>query len=144
MTIEHIDVALSPNAAAPHRAHPDDAGADLTITAMTVVHPGHHVTVGTGVHANIPAGHVGLVVPRSSIGIRRHIRLSNSVGIIDAGYTGEIMLSLHNAGRVSQRLEAGDRVAQLLIVPIVAPQFRVVDSLTDTERGGQGVGSTGE
>lgn len=127
----------------PRRAHEDDAGIDLPVAEDVTIPVGAHRVVHTGVRVAVPTGHVGLVFVRSSVGIKRHLGLSNGVGVIDSGYTGEIMVSLHNTGDVSQLLLAGDFVAQLVVMPIsVAPLLRV-DSLGSSERGEGGVGSTG-
>ena len=103
----------------PRRAHPDDAGTDLPLATDIVVPAGEHRQVGTGIHVAIPTGHVGLIHVRSSTGIKRHLVLSNGTGVIDSGYTGEILLSLHNTGRRVQRLHAGDYIAQLVILVAV-------------------------
>lgn len=128
----------------PRRAHPDDAGTDLPLATDIVVPAGEHRQVGTGIHVAIPTGHVGLVHVRSSTGIKRHLVLSNGTGVIDSGYTGEILLSLHNTGRRVQRLHAGDYIAQLVIVPCHTTPWTQVDHLDTTQRGTNGIGSSGK
>ena len=127
----------------PHRAHPTDAGADLCLAKSLVLQPGQRKLVGTGVHLAIPTGYVGLLVPRSSLPHKYGVTLANSPGIIDSDYRGEVKLNLHNIGRKQAILPAGQRVAQLLIMPVELAQFRVVDALPETVRGEGGHGSTG-
>lgn len=138
----NVNYSLDHHAYPPRRAHADDAGIDLALSHGVAIPVGEHRLCHTGVHVAIPAGHVGMVFVRSSTGIKKHLVLSNGTGIIDAGYTGEIMLSLHNVGRSKQVIEPGQYVVQLVIVP--APSFGLVQvsSLADTERGSDGIGST--
>lgn len=135
-----IPVTLDPGATLPTRAHPDDAGLDLTTPQAVDLTPGALTAINTGVHVAIPAGHVGLVIVRSSIGTRG-ITLANQVGVIDPGYTGPIRLRLHS--RTWEHLNAGERVAQLLIIPCQLPAPVQVDALDQTERGTGAFGSTG-
>ena len=138
----NIDYALDQLAFPPRRAHADDAGIDLALNHDASIPVGEHRLCHTGVHVAIPAGHVGMVFVRSSTGIKKNLVLSNGTGIIDAGYTGEIMLSLHNAGRRMQVVGEGQYVAQLVIVPVPSFGLVRVSSLADTERGSAGIGST--
>lgn len=128
----------------PRRAHDDDAGTDLPLAHPVVVPAGGHVVAGTGIRVAIPTGYVGLVFVRSSTGIRRHVVLSNGTGVIDAGYRGEIQLSLHNTGSRSVRFAAGDYIAQMVITPCLTTPWRQATTLTPTERGTAGIGSTGQ
>ncbi|MBB1483321.1 dUTP diphosphatase [Tessaracoccus sp. MC1865] len=128
----------------PSYAHPGDAGADLRTTEDVVLAPGERRLVGTGVAVAIPDGHVGLVTPRSGLAARAGLSIVNSPGVIDAGYRGEIKVCLINLDLHNPiRLLAGDRVAQLLIMPFVTASFTPVDDLDETSRGIGGYGSTG-
>lgn len=138
----NIQYSLDQPAFPPRRAHADDAGIDLALSHSVAIPVGEHRLCHTGVHVAIPSGHVGMVFVRSSTGIKKHLVLSNGTGIIDAGYTGEIMLSLRNVGRRMRVIEAGEYIAQLVVVPIPRFELVQVSSLADTERGSAGVGST--
>lgn len=125
----------------PTRAHNTDAGLDLYAAEAALVSSGAITTVATGVAVNIPAGYAGLVWPRS--GLSTDHGIDTMAGVIDAGYTGEIsvVLTSHQAG-TQHRIEIGDKIAQLVIQPVPATQFRQVSSLPDTERAKAGFGST--
>lgn len=125
----------------PVRAHPFDAGADLRSARDIAV--GCHVPamVGTGVRAAVPEGYVGLVFARSSL-CKRGLAMANGVGVIDSGYAGEIRVPLL-ATRRGVLVERGERIAQLVVVPCMLPEFSRVESLGETERGEGGFGSTG-
>lgn len=138
-----IRFSLDEGAVAPTRAHEDDAGIDIATWHDFAVGPFAKHVVNTGVHVQVPEGHVGLLFVRSSVGINRHITLANGTGIIDAGYTGPIMLALQNNYGQSASFKAGERIAQLVIVPCNTGVLMQVDSLEDTERGEGGIGSTG-
>ncbi|GAA4905937.1 hypothetical protein GCM10025789_26660 [Tessaracoccus lubricantis] len=128
----------------PTYAHPGDAGADLRAVEDVVLEPGERRLVGTGVAVAIPDGYVGLVTPRSGLAARAGLSIVNSPGVIDAGYRGEIKVCLINLDpRETIRLSAGDRMAQLLILPFVTATFTEVGSLDETSRGIGGYGSTG-
>ena len=129
----------------PERKHPFDAGADLRADldgARRTVLPRTVAFINTGVRCEIPEGYVGFVFARSSMA-GRGLMLANGVGVIDSGYTGEIKVPLFNAGNLPNIVMAGERIAQLVIVPCELPTFRRVDKLEDTERGEGGFGSTG-
>ncbi len=121
------------------------AGADLRalLDEPIVIQPNESVLIHTGIAMAIPAGYVGLVYARSGIACKRGLAPSNKVGVIDADYRGEIMVSLHNHGTTEQIVEPGERIAQIVITPYMAAQFEQVESLDDTERGDGGFGSTG-
>lgn len=128
----------------PRYARPGDAGADLRCSSDVVLEPGQRVVVGTGVRVALPEGTVGLVAPRSGLAARRGLGIVNSPGVIDSGYRGEILVCLINHDREETiTLDAGDRVAQLVVLPFVAAQFEAVEALDETERGSGGYGSTG-
>ncbi|MDO5676684.1 MAG: dUTP diphosphatase [Propionibacteriaceae bacterium] len=128
----------------PAYAHPGDAGADLRATEDVVLAPGERALVGTGVALALPDGHVGLVTPRSGLAAKAGLSIVNAPGVIDSGYRGEIKVNLVNLDpRNPVHLHAGDRIAQLLVVPFVSATFVPVDTLDETVRGDGGYGSTG-
>lgn len=128
----------------PSYAQPGDAGADLRSTEDVVLAPGERRLVGTGVSLAIPEGHVGLVTPRSGLAARAGLSIVNSPGVIDSGYRGEIRVCLINLDpAVPIELAAGDRIAQLVIMPFVHASFVPVEALDATARGVGGYGSTG-
>lgn len=127
----------------PSRAHASDAGLDLRAAEAFILGPGERRMVPAGVAVAIPDGHVGLVAPRSGLGAKYGVTLANSVGVIDAGYRGELKMPLVNHGDGKVEFQRGDRIAQLLIMPIALPDVRVVDELPDGDRGHGGFGSTG-
>ena len=102
-----------------------------------------HVMMDTGVRVNIPAGYVGKLFVRSSVGVKRHVCLSNGTGIIDAGYTGTIKASLHNTGDGPVWFREGEFVVQLVVEPLAGAELVGVDAFGDVERGDAGFGSTG-
>jgi len=138
---------LSPNAVIPSYAKDGDAGMDLVATKI-IENTSFDVTYGTGIAMEIPKGYVGLVFPRSSIR-KTDLSLTNSVGVIDSGYRGEIQATFKkvfgpNDIRIDQTdYKVGDRIAQIIIVPYPSIKFVEVDDLTSTERGEGGFGSTG-
>jgi dUTP pyrophosphatase len=135
---------LTETAAAPTRAHDDDAGYDLRASEAAQLAPGGRASVGTGVAVAIPDGHAGLVLPRSGLAARHGIALVNAPGLIDAGYRGEVRVLLLNTDREAGfEVAPGDRIAQLVIVRHEAPELVEVDSLDETVRGDGGFGSTG-
>jgi dUTP pyrophosphatase len=128
----------------PHYAHPGDAGADLTSTEDVTLAPGERATVGTGVAIALPDGYVAFVVPRSGLAARHGITIVNSPGTVDAGYRGEIRVTLLNTdGSEPYRIGAGDRIAQLIVLPVSRARFVEVERLPGSERGEGGFGSTG-
>jgi dUTP pyrophosphatase len=137
-------IRLSEQATLPTRAHDSDAGLDLYAAEGARIGPGQRVSVGTGLAVAIPEGLAGLVLPRSGLALKNGISLVNSPGLIDPGYRGEVRVLLLNTDQTSEfRLAAGDRVAQLLLVPIALASPLESDSLDNTVRGGSGFGSTG-
>jgi dUTP pyrophosphatase len=134
---------LHKDAVSPKFAHKTDAGADLTATSVDFSRVGQ-VVYGTGLCVEIPEGMVGLLFPRSSIR-NTDLVMSNSVGVIDAGYLGEIMATFNilNLHTVENSYQVGDRIAQLVIVPVPLAQYVEVDELSETERNTSGHGSTG-
>lgn len=130
----------------PFRAHPNDAGADLKSSVSIDIYPNEQKTVGTGVAVKIPEGFVGLVFSRSSMG-KVAVTLANSVGVIDADYRGEIKVMIKNHGSDIYKITKNDRIAQLVIIPIAIPFFKIFEGSdlewADTNRGEGGFGSSG-
>ena len=131
---------LDPRATLPTRAHHDDAGLDLYVLEDLTLAPGEGGMARTGIAVAVPAGHVGLIADRSSLAKRG---LKTVGGVIDAGYRGELGVILWNLSGQKQKLSAGDRLAQLLIVPIATPAVVELEALDETARGAGGFGSTG-
>lgn len=135
---------LSESATLPTRAHEGDAGLDLYAAEAAHIGPGERWQVATGIAVEIPTGHAGLVLPRSGLAKRHGISVVNSPGLIDAGYRGEVkVLLLNNDPAEIFRIEPGDRIAQLLVTPYASVSPVQADSLTSTERGEGGFGSSG-
>lgn len=136
---------LRPDVVLPSRAHPGDAGLDLRTADEVVLAPGGRGAVSTGLVVAVPDGHVGLVHPRSGLALRWGVTVVNAPGTIDAGYRGELRVALVNLSTDVVRLEAGERVAQLVLQEVVLPDVVEVDDLADepTTRGTGGFGSTG-
>lgn len=128
----------------PAYAHADDAGADLCAAEALTIAPGHRALVGTGVSIALPVGYAGFVVPRSGLAAKRGITIVNSPGTIDAGYRGEIKVTLLNTDLDEPfTVAVGDRIAQLIVMPVTRAVFVPVEELTSSERGSNGFGSTG-
>lgn len=137
-------VRLHPAAVIPTYAHPGDAGADLVSIETVEIQPGERTLVKTGLAIQIPIGYVGLVHPRSGLAIKQGLSVINTPGTIDAGYRGEIMVGLINHDRSTPiTLEAGSRIAQLLIQKVEHATFELVAELDDSVRDVGGIGSTG-
>lgn len=135
---------LHPDSVVPTRAHSDDAGLDLCCLERFSLEPGERAAVGTGLAVEIPPGHGGLVLPRSGLAMKHGIALVNSPGLIDSGYRGEIRVLLLNTDRTKTfEAAAGDRIAQLLVVAHGGWEPLEVDSLSSSERGDGGFGSSG-
>jgi dUTP pyrophosphatase len=135
---------LKDEAALPTRAHEGDAGLDLYSCEAAHIGPGERWSVGTGVGVEIPAGHAGLVLPRSGLARDHGISLVNSPGLIDSGYRGELrVLLLNNDPAETFRVQAGDRIAQLVLVPIALAAPVETAVLADSARATGGFGSSG-
>lgn len=137
---------LRPDAREPVRAHAGDAGYDLRSVEEVELHPGERALVKTGISVAIPDGYAGLVLPRSGLAVRHGISLVNTPGLIDSGYRGEIKVPLINHDlRETFRIEAGTRIAQLVLVPALAASFAEVEALEvgADGRGEGGFGSSG-
>jgi len=136
---------LHPTATVPRRANDHDAGYDLATVEAFTLWPASRRTVGAGVAVALPPGVAGLVMPRSGLASRHGITIVNAPGLVDPGYRGELRVTLLNTGDAPYAARAGDRIAQLVLVPFVAPDVQVVDGLDDgpDERGELGFGSSG-
>jgi dUTP pyrophosphatase len=135
---------LVEHAVLPTRAHEGDAGLDLYACEAAHLGPGERWSVGTGVAVEIPAGHAGLVLPRSGLAKKHGIALVNSPGLIDAGYRGELRVLLLNTDPAETfRVEPGDRIAQLVLTPIVLAEPIETTALAESTRGDGGFGSSG-
>lgn len=136
---------LDPRAKLPAYGSADAAGADLyalTDGPVTIA-PGQTVLIHTGLALAIPQGYVGLVYARSGLATKQGLAPANKVGVIDADYRGELMVSLHNHSGEERTVEHGDRIAQLVIAPYLTARFQEAEELDDTARGSGGFGSTG-
>ncbi|CAB1007457.1 dUTP diphosphatase [Corynebacterium diphtheriae] len=134
---------LSQTATNPTRAHVDDAGLDLYLDKAVTVPVGGTAVATTGIAVLTPKGRVGQVNIRSGIAFNRGITLGNGTGVIDAGYTGEIKLLLHNISKSPQSFPAGTRLAQITFIKIETPEPMAVAEFPQTQRGANGFGSTG-
>jgi dUTP pyrophosphatase len=140
---DNVEVLIS-GAQVPSYAHPGDAGADLQSAGRYSLAPGERDTVATGVSIALPDGYVAFVVPRSGLAARHGITIVNSPGTVDAGYRGEIRVTLLNTDAASTfEIEPGDRIAQLIIMPVSRARFIPVSTLPGSHRGESGFGSTG-
>lgn len=136
-----IKIMLDKGAFMPVRGHKDDAGLDLKTPIEFGIFPGDSVTIDTGVHVEIAPGLVGMLKSKSGLNVKYGI---TSEGVIDAGYTGSIVAKLYNLGKEVVKFEAGDKITQLVIMPVYIPdELVVVDAFEKTERGNGGFGSTG-
>jgi dUTP pyrophosphatase len=141
--VHSVDV-LFQGGAIPVYAHPGDAGADLITTESVELGPGERVTLGTGVSIALPDGFVAFVVPRSGLAARHGITIVNSPGTVDAGYRGEIRVTLLNTDRTeAYPIAIGDRIAQLIVMPVSKARFIPVETLPGSQRGESGFGSSG-
>jgi dUTP pyrophosphatase len=140
---DNVEVLIS-SATVPAYAHPGDAGADLMAAAAFVLQPGQRETVPTGVSIALPDGYAAFVMPRSGLAARHGITIVNSPGTVDAGYRGEIKVTLLNTDAEHPfTIEVGDRIAQLIVMPVSRAIFIPVVSLPGSHRGESGFGSTG-
>lgn len=134
---------LDPDLALPGYAHPGDAGLDLYAADTTTLQPGERALVPCGIVVAVPEGHVGLVHPRSGLAVDHGLTVLNAPGTIDAGYRGELKVLLINLGQDAVEIQHGQRIAQLLLLPVALVDVREVDRLDTTARGSGGFGSTG-
>lgn len=136
---------LMPEAKLPTYGSACAAGADLYVCSDHAVRIGPRETavIHTGLACEIPAGYVGLICARSGLASKKGLAPANKVGVIDSDYRGELRVALHNHSKYEQNIEPGERVAQLLILPYFAADFEETETLSDTDRGEGGFGSTG-
>ena len=121
------------------------AGADLyaCLDDPMTVKPGESVFVPTGIAMEVPVGCAGLIYARSGLACKRGLAPANKVGVVDSDYRGQIVVVLHNHGQQSQTVEHGERIAQMVITPVITPMYELSDELSDSDRGAGGFGSTG-
>ena len=136
-----IKIKLDEGAFAPESAHTADAGYDLRTPIDFSIIGEDSVTVDTGVHIQIPEGYVGFLKSKSGLNVKYNI---TGEGVIDSGYTGSIVVKLYNNGAGCRFFTRGDKIIQLVLLPILKPELEIVDSLEETERGDGGFGSTGK
>lgn len=136
---------LSPKAILPTYGSSSAAGADLYACLSEAVHidPGCTAFIPTGLSMELPRGTAGLIYARSGLACKRDLAPANKVGVIDSDYRGEFIVALHNHGKTPQTVCHGERIAQLVITPVLTPGFAEVEELSDTARGAGGFGSTG-
>ncbi len=127
----------------PAHAHPGDGGVDLYAASGATLAPGERHLIPTGVAVAVPEGFAAFVVPRSGLAIRDGLGVVNAPGLVDAGYRGEIRVIAINHGHEDVTIARGDRVAQLVVVPVASQEWIEVDELPDSQRGAGGFGSTG-
>lgn len=145
-----IKIKLDDGAFVPTRAHETDAGLDLYSPVDATIYPSDDmmrvfsgkssVCIDTGVHIEIPAGYVGMIKSKSGLNVKNGI---TSEGVIDSGYTGSMVVKLYNHGDETVRINRGQKISQLVLLPIITPELELVDELEATERGNGGFGSTG-
>ena len=137
---------LNTKAIIPTYGSTEAAGADLyaCIDDTVTIAPGESAWIPTGVAMELPKGYVGLVYARSSMGAKRGLAPANKVGVIDSDYRGEIRVVLYNQSKIDQNIEPYERIAQLVITPVITPGFTEVDTLSETVRSDKGFGSTGK
>ena len=136
-----MKIKLDSGAHIPTRAHETDAGLDLYARESQVIPARESAIFDTGVHVEIPKGYVGMLKSKSGLNVKHGI---TSEGVIDCGYTGSIVAKLYNHSGYDYTVNAGDKITQLVLLPILTPELELVDSLEDTERGNGGFGSSGK
>jgi dUTP pyrophosphatase len=144
--MEDLKVYLDDGAKLPTKAHSQDAGLDIYTPHSVTIEPHGNAIIDTGVHIAIPEGYAGMLKSKSGLNVRHDI---TSEGLIDAGYTGNVTVKLYNLGIYQQHIDAGDKISQLVIVPITTPGLSEVKSIDElyggqTERGNNGFGSSGK
>lgn len=135
-----MKIKLDEGAFMPTRAHEDDAGLDLYAMERKVIPAYGSEIFNTGVHIELPKGTVGMLKSKSGLNVKHGL---TSEGVIDVGYTGSICVKLYNNSDLGYVVQKGDKISQLVIMPILRPTLEQVDSLEETDRGGGGFGSTG-
>lgn len=135
-----MKIKLDDMAIMPTRAHEADAGLDLYAREDAVIHPKDSAIFDTGVHIELPPDTVGFLKSKSGLNVTHGL---TSEGVIDEGYTGSIVVKLYNNSIWNYRVKRGDKISQLVVLPVIKPILELVDSLEDTERGNNGFGSSG-
>lgn len=138
--MNNLKVKLDNGAFMPKRAHSTDAGLDLCTPKDFSVREGDRISIDTGIHVLIPDGYVGMIKSKSGLNVKYGIKTE---GVIDAGYTGSIVVCVYNNGDDIHSFKKGDKISQLVILPIETPELDLVDEFPDTDRGAAGFGSTG-
>ena len=136
-----MNIQLEKDAFMPARAHLEDAGLDLHSPVDAIVPAGGSAVIDTGVHVELPEGTAGLLISKSGLYVKHGL---SSTGLIDAGYMGSIVVKLYNHSGVDYYVSRGDKVSQLVIVPVLLPELYEVPALSPTARGNGGFGSTGK
>ena len=136
-----MKIKLDESAKMPTRAHSTDAGLDLYARESRIVPAHGSVKFDTGVHIELPNGTVGMLKSKSGLNVNHSI---TSEGVIDVGYTGSIAVKLYNNSDIDYLVEKGDKISQLVIMPILTPELELVDSLDKSDRGDNGFGSSGK
>ena len=136
---------LKANAILPTYGSLEAAGADLyaCLEDSVTIHPGETVFIPTGLAMEIPVGCAGLLYARSGLACKQDLAPANKVGVVDSDYRGEFIVALHNHGKEDRQVSSGDRIAQLVVAPVLTPGFFEVEELSDTQRASAGFGSTG-
>jgi dUTP pyrophosphatase len=144
MSVEVLFTLLDPDAPVPSYAHPGDAGLDLTTRQACTLAPGERALLSTGIAIAMPTGYAAFVHPRSGLAVKHGVSLVNAPGTIDAGYRGEIQVSVINLDPSNPvEFAVGDRIAQLVIQKVEHVELVAVDQLPGSDRGGKGFGSSG-
>ena len=147
LKIKAVSPKIGKEIPAPFYATPGSAAMDLhaCLEQPITLLPGGRTVIPTGIAIALPSpDYVALVLARSGLGIKHGVIPSNCVGVIDSDYRGEIMVGLYNSGESEYTIQPGDRIAQMMVVPVIQAQLRMVDELDETERGAGGFGSTGK
>lgn len=139
-----MKIMLDKGAKMPTRAHPWDGGMDLYVPecgcVCSIAPCGGNTVIDTGVHVQIPEGYVGFIKAKSGLNVKHGLTCT---GVIDSHYTGSICVKIYNHTDKEYRFQAGDKIAQIVILPCLLPELELVDSLEETDRGDAGFGSTG-
>ena len=135
-----MKIMLDPGAVLPSRAHDQDAGLDLYSREEKIILPGDSAVFDTGIHVELPEGTFGKLESKSGLHIKYDIICAG--GTLDEGYTGSIHVKLYNMGHKPYMVRKGQKIVQMVIMPCLKPELEVVDSLSETERGSDGFGST--
>lgn len=135
-----MKVTLDKNAFMPTSAHAQDAGYDLYAPETVVIPPHSYATVDVGVHMEIPTGYVGFIKSKSGLNVKYNILCE---GVIDSGYTGSIVVKAYNHGNAEKTIKRGEKITQIVFLPIFKPELELVNTLEKTDRGDNGFGSSG-